>query len=124
MKSRERLLLTAVFLAAFGTTYLVGINVAHARPADVRTYATAYCLHGGMRDGTTARPRSAASNVLPLGTKIRLVGRPFLRGMRRFVIRDTGSKLGDGHLDLWTSSCGDALRWGHRPVRYHRGWRR
>jgi len=89
----------------------------HARA----TFATCYSLTGLMADGTQTRLRSAASNVHPLGTRIRLVGRPFLRGMRRFVVRDTGGALGDGHLDLWHPSYIACVRWGRRSVTYRIG---
>jgi 3D (Asp-Asp-Asp) domain-containing protein len=82
-----------------------------------RTYATSYCLHGRMADGSYTRSGSAASNVHRLGTRIKLTGRSFY-GQRYFTIRDTGGALGDGHLDLWTSSCGTARAWGHRSVSY------
>jgi 3D (Asp-Asp-Asp) domain-containing protein len=113
---RARLIITAALLAPILPA------TAHAS-TDVprRTYATSYCLHGRMADGTYTRRRSAASNVLRLGTKIRLVGRSFY-GMRRFVIRDTGGALGDGHLDLWHNRCGASIAWGRRSVRYRIGW--
>lgn len=97
---------------------------AQARPdAKVyRTSATAYCLQGRTASGTYVNKRTAAHNFLRPGTKIRLVGRPFIGGIRRFIIRDTGSALGDGHLDLWTGSCAAAIQWGRRPVAYKRGW--
>jgi 3D (Asp-Asp-Asp) domain-containing protein len=86
------------------------------------TYATSYCLNGTMADGSTVRMRSAASDWLPLGTHIRLIGRPFLGGLRRFVIRDTGPALSDGHLDIWHPSCSASVAWGARPVRFKLGW--
>lgn len=88
-----------------------------------RTYATSYCLHGTMADGSYTRPRSVASNFLPPGSRIRLVGRSFY-GMRRFVVRDTGSALRDGHLDLWADSCARSIRWGRRSVSFKLGWAR
>lgn len=88
----------------------------------VRTYATSYCLQGRMADGTWVRPRSVAHNFLVPGTRIRLVGRPFVNGMRRFVVRDTGSALRDGHLDIWTASCSTAIQWGRRSVTFKIGW--
>lgn len=103
---------------------LVYVALASARPAERATYATSYCLQGRMADGSWVRPRSAASNVHPLGTHIRLVGRPFLGGLRRFVVRDTGGALGDGHLDLWHPSCSASRVWGARGVRYVLGWRK
>lgn len=88
------------------------------------TYATCYSLHGTMADGSGVRLRSAASNVLRLGTKIRLVGRPFYRGLRRFVVRDTGGALWDGHVDIWWYNYSDCLAWGRRPINYKIGWGR
>lgn len=88
-----------------------------------RTYATSYCEHGVMRDGSYTRPRSIASNFLPLGARIRLVGRSFF-GMRRFVVRDTGGALFDGHVDVWSPSCATSIAWGRRPVSFHIGWAR
>jgi 3D (Asp-Asp-Asp) domain-containing protein len=95
-------------------------STAHARVH--RTYATSYCLNGTMADGSTVRMRSAASDWLPLGTHIRLIGRPFFGGLRRFVIRDTGPALSDGHLDIWHPSCAASVAWGARPVRFKLGW--
>lgn len=97
---------------------------AHARPEIVPTVATAYtpCSSGTITaDGTRTRPRVAAANHLPLGTRIRLVGRPFLRGMRRFTVHDRGG-MPSGHLDLWTGSCSAGVWWGRRSVRYKIGW--
>lgn len=82
--------------------------------------ATSYCLHGQMADGSYTRPRSAASNILPLGTKIRLTGKAGPGGIRLYVIRD---RIGWGtELDLWTASCSDALAFGRRNLRFKIGW--
>lgn len=87
------------------------------------TYMTSYCLSGTMADGTQVRSRSVASNFLPMGARIRLVGRSFF-GMRRFVVRDTGGALFDGHLDAWSSSCSRSFSWGRRAVAFKMGWGR
>jgi len=82
--------------------------------------ATSYCLHGQMADQSYTRERSAASNSLPLGTKIRLVGRAGPGGLRLYVIRD---RIGYGtELDLWTDSCADARAFGRRNLRFKIGW--
>ncbi len=82
--------------------------------------ATSYCLNGQMADGSYTRMRSAASNTLRLGTKIRLVGKAGPNGIRLYVIRD---RIGYGtQLDLWTASCSDAIRFGRRNLRYKIGW--
>ena len=88
-----------------------------------RTTATCYNLHGTMFDGSQTRARSVASNMHRMGTKIRLIGRPFFGGYRRFVVRDTGPALSDGHIDIWYMgySC---MAWGNRPIVYKLGWGR
>lgn len=93
--------------------------IVHEIPNNV----TSYCDQGVMADGTYTRARSAASNELRLGTRIRIVGRQAgVRGMRRYVVRD---HIGWGsRLDLWTPSCSAATAFGRRTVRYILGWRR
>lgn len=82
---------------------------------------TAYCLHGTMANGAQTSRRSAASNILRLGTKIRLTGsQTGPQGMRRYVIRD---RIGHGtSLDLWTPSCHTAFGFGRRRVSFKIGW--
>jgi hypothetical protein len=103
---------------------LAAIAVADAfgHVGDRRANTTAYCLRGTMADGTYTRPGSAAHNGLRLGTRIRLVGaQAGPGGRRRYVIRD---RIGHGtELDLWTGSCGAAIRFGRRTTRYRLGWR-
>lgn len=104
-------------------TYLALTERADARPADWRASSTSYCLRGRMADGTIVRPRSAASNRHPLGTRLRLVGaQSGPGGLRRYVVRD---RIGHGsELDLWHGSCATARRYGRRVVRYRIGWAR
>jgi 3D (Asp-Asp-Asp) domain-containing protein len=104
---------------------LLAAGTAEARTAR-ETYATCYNLRGHTASGfslarnTRAARRTAASNVLRLGTHIRLVGRHAgPTGVRRYVVRDTGGALGDGHLDLWNASCSG---WPNPPVKYRLGW--
>lgn len=89
---------------------------------DVTPVTTSYCQVGTMADGTYTRRRSAAHNGLALGTRIRITSRQAgPRGMRRYVVRD---HIGWGtSLDLWTSSCRTALRFGRRTVTFKLGWR-
>lgn len=76
--------------------------------------STSYCLTGTTASGATVRPGIAASNMHPLGTRIRLT-RPAM-GRRNWVIKD---RIGHGsQLDLWASSCGVATAWGRRTVTY------
>lgn len=94
---------------------------AHGRPVHDVPDATSYCDHGTMADGSQTRLRSVAANNLPLGTRIRLVGKqtgPY--GLRRFVVRD---HIGWGStLDFYDPSCAHARAWGRRHVRFVLGW--
>lgn len=77
--------------------------------------STSYCLRGTMADGSQTRAGSVAMNSLPLGSKIRLVGRRFF-GRRTFVVRD---RIGYGsQLDFWAPSCSQSRQWGRRTVRF------
>jgi 3D (Asp-Asp-Asp) domain-containing protein len=108
--------------AALTALFAVGaVDEAEGRKL-YHTHATCYSLSGVMADGTGVRIRSAASNLHPLGTRIRLVGRPFYGGLRRFIIRDTGSALYDGHLDIWWPSYTGCIGWGKRNITYKIGW--
>jgi 3D (Asp-Asp-Asp) domain-containing protein len=73
-----------------------------------------------MADGSRVRFGSVAMNMLPLGTRIYL--RPGLYGRHRFTVRD---RIGWGsQLDIWTPSCGGAVRYGRRTQRVTVGWPR
>lgn len=99
-----------------------GAAVISSSPAAAWTVdSTAYspCSAGQfMADGSHVRFGSVAMNALPLGTRITL--RPGMYGRRRFTVRD---RYGWGtQLDIWTPSCSDASRYGHRPQRVRVGW--
>jgi 3D (Asp-Asp-Asp) domain-containing protein len=76
--------------------------------------ATAYCLNGAMANGNTVHVGAVASNNHPLGTRIRLARR--VMGRRYFRVED---RIGWGtQLDIWMPSCGMAMAFGRRMVRY------
>lgn len=84
--------------------------------------ATCYDLTGKTASGKFTAPGTAAHNFLPFGTKIRLVGKQAgPAGRRRYVIRDTGSALYDGHFDLWAPK-GYCTAFGVRTIKYRFGW--
>jgi 3D (Asp-Asp-Asp) domain-containing protein len=131
MNTIERVLFViAALLVAVWAIFLCSLvlQVTEAKPA-VRASATSYCLYGttasGYRldDGDRADRRTVAHNFLFPGTKIRLLGQSFY-GFRRFVVRDTGPALSDGHFDLWSPSCGRSVEWGRRTIVYKLGWGR
>ena len=61
-----------------------------------------------MREGIVA----ADPKLFPLGRYVELyIGR---RYHGRFLVDDTGSRIRDGILDIWTPSCRDARRFGRK----------
>lgn len=124
MSRRARVFLEALAWATAAVVIVaLAASIATALGAGpFRANATSYCLRGTMADGTYTRARSAASNRHPLGTRIRLTGRPGPGGLRLYVIRD---RIGHGsELDLWAPTCGASLRFGRRTLTYRIGWRR
>ena len=101
-----------VWLAIF-----VAVASAHRYGPLYSASSTAYspCSSGStMADGTPTYWGAVASNRHPLGTLIR-TRRP-IHGKRWFRIRD---RIGYGSdLDVFMPSCGDAIRYGRRTVRY------
>lgn len=84
-----------------------------ALPVTYYAQSTAYCLNGTMADGTRTRSGSVASNRHPLGQRLTVNG-------QRYIVRD---RIGHGsELDIWMSSCADALRYGRRTVKVRVGW--
>jgi len=75
---------------------------------------TAYCLQGTTRRDNLVREGIVAADpkLFPLGRYVELyIGR---RYHGRFLVDDTGSRIRDGILDIWTPSCQDARRFGRK----------
>lgn len=75
---------------------------------------TAYCLEGTTRRDNLVREGIVAADprLFPLGRYVELyIGR---RYHGRFLVDDTGSRIRDGILDIWTPSCRDARRFGRK----------
>lgn len=103
-------------------TLAIFLHLAAPTKAETRsTYATCYDLQGTTASGTPVNRRTAAHNFLWPGTRIRLVGKQAgPRGIRKYVVRDIGPALRDGHLDLWAPyGC---IQYGKRNVRFKLGW--
>ena len=83
---------------------------------------TMYCLQGKTRRDHYVRPGIVAADprYFPLAQHIELyVGRKLLG---RFLIDDTGEKIRGARIDVWTSDCAEARRFGIRrgtAVRVH-----
>lgn len=75
--------------------------------------STAYCLSGTMADGFAVRTGAVASNDYPLGTRLMIRGRGWV------TVED---RIGYGtQLDIWMSSCADAVAYGRQEVEISRG---
>jgi 3D (Asp-Asp-Asp) domain-containing protein len=96
-------------MARFAAT--VALALAHTSSVLVDTTAYSPCSSGTRTaSGTVVRPGVAAANWLPLGTRIRISPPAFGRSV--WIVLD---HVGYGtQLDLWTSSCTAAVRYGRR----------
>jgi 3D (Asp-Asp-Asp) domain-containing protein len=93
---------------AVGRTRPVGIG------EPVPVHLTAYCLQGTTRRDHLVRHGIVAADpkLFPLGRYLEVyVGRKYFG---RFLIDDTGSKIRDGILDIWTPSCREARLFGRQ----------
>ena len=75
---------------------------------------TAYCLQGTTRRDRYVREGIVAADphVFPLGRYVEVyVGRVYYG---RFLVDDTGEKIRDGKLDIWTPICRDARLFGRQ----------
>ena len=87
----------------------------HVRRGDpVPVELTAYCLRGTTRRDNHVREGIVAADpkLFPLGGYVEVyVGRKY---HGRFLVDDTGGKIREGILDIWTPSCSEARRFGRR----------
>lgn len=82
-----------------------------------QTYvATCYSLRGRTASGKmVARGLIAADpKVLPLGSRVRLDAGPY---SGEYLVADTGGAVRGRHIDIWTSSTREAMRFGRRKVK-------
>jgi 3D (Asp-Asp-Asp) domain-containing protein len=78
--------------------------------------ATAYSLRGRTASGKPVAHGLIAADprVLPLGTRVRLEAGSM---SGEYLVADTGGAVKGRHVDIWTSSARDAMRFGKRAVR-------
>lgn len=78
---------------------------------------TAYCLQGRSRSGEWVRSGMVATDpsVIPMYAHLTIDGLP-----GEYQALDTGGGVRGSHVDVWMSSCADALNWGvqYRAVRW------
>ncbi|MDQ1707554.1 MAG: hypothetical protein QOJ88_765 [Pyrinomonadaceae bacterium] len=95
--------------------------------ADVRTeekavvsatayVATAYSLRGRTASGRMVSRGLIAADprILPLGSRVR-VDHPGYSG--EYLVADTGGAIRGRHIDIWTPSSSEAMRFGKRTVK-------
>ena len=85
--------------------------------APVQTYvATAYSLRGRTASGKfVAKGLIAADpSVLPLGSRVRLEAGPY---SGEYLVADTGGAVRGRHIDIWTPSTREAMRFGRRSIK-------
>ena len=77
--------------------------------------ATAYCLKGRTATGGSVRRGIVAADprVLPLGSRIQLSAGAY---SGTYMVADTGGAVKGRKLDIWMSSCVEAVRFGRRSV--------
>lgn len=89
---------------------LPGARARYGDPLPV--VVTAYCLHGLTRRDRYVREGIVAADprIFPLARYLEIyVGRKYFG---RFLVDDTGKRIKGNRLDIWTSTCGEAVRFG------------
>lgn len=97
----------ALALALFAAT-----STPPAAQAEAGTFRiTAYCQSGVTRSGEWTRPGVVAvdQNVIPLYSSVWIEGWD-----EPFTALDTGGGVRGNHVDIYMTSCRDAINWGVR----------
>ena len=88
----------------------------NAKLSDASSFrATAYCLKGRTASGSGVRRGIVAADprVLPLGSRIQVSAGAY---SGTYTVTDTGGGIKGRRLDIWMSSCVEAVRFGSRGV--------
>ena len=95
-------------------TWAVGRTRALRTGEPVPVQLTAYCLKGLTRRDRFVREGIVAADpkLFPLGRYLELYVGGRYHG--RFLVDDTGAKIREGILDIWTPSCREARLFGRR----------
>ena len=86
-------------------------------PGGAQTYvATCYSLRGRTASGKMVAKGLIAADpkVLPLGSRVRLEAGPY---SGEYLVADTGRLIRGRHVDIWTPSTRDAMRFGRRKIK-------
>lgn len=77
--------------------------------------ATAYCLKGKTALGGAVRRGIVAADprILPLGSRIQIDAGSY---SGTYTVADTGGAVKGRILDIWVSSCSEAVRFGRKSI--------
>ena len=80
----------------------------------IEVQITVYCLKGITRAGNPVRDGIVAADprIFPLGSTIELTVRG--KSLGRFLVDDTGGVVKGGIIDIWKSSCLEAIKFGRQ----------
>ena len=78
--------------------------------------ATAYSLRGRTASGRFVAKGLIAADPrhLPLGSRVRIEAGPY---SGEYLVADTGSMVRGRHIDIWTPTSREAMRFGRRMVK-------
>jgi len=113
--STERIVVGKVAEVVEKPTATIPASTAVARA--IQTYvATAYSLRGRTASGALVAKGLIAADpsILPLGSRVRLDAGSY---SGEYLVADTGGAVRGRHIDIWTSSSREAMRFGRRSVK-------
>jgi 3D (Asp-Asp-Asp) domain-containing protein len=131
-KSQQQAMLAPVPSATEGTTTADSSNTRPSteRPAEITHdiskpaeklaselfMATAYSLRGRTASGSAVAPGMIAADphVLPIGSRVRIEAGSY---SGEYLVADTGGAVRGRHIDIWTPSAREAMRFGRRTVK-------
>ena len=111
---REPLRVDGALVRGAARDWAVGRTLRVRRGEPVPVQLTAYCLQGTTRRDNLVREGIVAADprLFPLGGYVEVyVGRKY---HGRFLVDDTGGKIREAILDIWTPSCHEARLFGRR----------
>lgn len=78
--------------------------------------ATAYSLRGRTASGKPVAKGVIAADprFLPLGSRVRLEAGPY---SGEYLVADTGGSVRGRHIDIWTPTAREAMRFGKRTIK-------
>jgi 3D (Asp-Asp-Asp) domain-containing protein len=98
-------------------TLWTGTAVAKKRPTVLTVFATAHSVEGETAAGTVSRVGTAAADprILPLGSKIRVLGAGKYSG--DYSVEDTGPAVKGREIDIYMKTGAEAKKFGRQKVK-------